>query len=132
MDNLKVTPVVGASEANQVTLNLNYITPAQAQNLVEMFDSAEAYAENFSALKAITKGLYKILTDTSANERTQIGRMFSVVNTMQAILLLEDMNEVWRITETSGLIPNTWPGFHTPPPVDIDKDFILRKEAINA
>ncbi|GEM_PF-4247014 len=105
MDNLKITPIVGASEAKQVTMNLNYITPDQAQQLIDMFDSPEAYAENFSALRAITTGLYKILLDTNVNERTQIGRMFSVVNNMQGILLRDDMKEVWRITEASGLMP---------------------------
>jgi hypothetical protein len=57
--------------------------------------------------------------------------MFSVVNNMQGILLLDDMNEVWRITEASGLMPNPWYGFQTPPPVDIDKDFYSRKGAGN-
>lgn len=67
-----------------------------------MFDSPEAYAENFSAIKIITRGLYKIIKDTNQPSDSKVGRMFSTVNDLQGLLLLDNMQEVDRIIRESG------------------------------
>lgn len=106
MDNVKITPITGTSEAKQVTLNLNYITPTQAQDLIEMFDSPEAYAENFSALKAITRGLFLIAQEGGQGSNTNLERMFNTVNIMQAILAPENYSDMMLILLKSGLMPD--------------------------
>jgi hypothetical protein len=92
----------------QLTIDLHYLNPDQARQLLKMFDSPEAYAENFSALKAITRGLYKIIDDSKPNDESPVIRMFHTVNNMQGILLLDDMQEVDRIIYNSGLMPDAW------------------------
>jgi hypothetical protein len=99
---------ISAKPVEEVTLNLKYLTATQAQELINMFDSPEAYAENFSALKGITRGLYKIIDDTNPSDGDPVSRMFHTVNNLQGILLLDDMQEVERIIHNSGLMPNVW------------------------
>ncbi len=94
--------------AAQITIDLHYLNPDQARQLLKMFDSPEAYAENFSALKAITRGLYKIIDDSKPDEASPIPRMFHTVNNLQDLLLLDNMQEVDRIIYNSGLMPDVW------------------------
>jgi hypothetical protein len=92
----------------RIIIDLQYLTTDQARQLIEMFDSPEAYAENFSAIKAITRGLYKVIEDTHAKIETPIARMFHVVNEMQGTLMRDDMREHERIINNSGLMPDPW------------------------
>lgn len=85
--------------------DLKYITADQAWQLIQMFDSPEAYAENFSAIKVITRGLYKIIEDTNQPSDSKVVRMFNTVNHLQGLLFLDDMQEVDRIIGESGLMP---------------------------
>jgi hypothetical protein len=95
----------------KLTIDLQYLTADQARNLIQMFDSPEAYAENFSAVKAITRGLYKLLENTNPPERSPILRMFHTVNNMQGTLMLDEMHEHERIITDSYLMPDAWYGF---------------------
>ncbi|WP_256004868.1 hypothetical protein [Pedobacter deserti] len=101
---------VKTETGQHVNLKLRYLNADQVRRLIKMFDSAEAYAENFSALKAITKGLYKLIED-SPDDQSRIVRMFRTVNSMQGALLLDDADEVERIVSRSGLMPDPWGGF---------------------
>lgn len=101
----------GSIASERIVLDLEYLSADQAKQLIEMFDSPEAYAENFSALKAITRGLYKIIEDTKPKVESPLGRMFRTVNNLQGLLLLHDMQEVDRIIRSSGLMPNSWFSF---------------------
>jgi hypothetical protein len=94
-----------------ISIDLQFLSPDQARQLIKMFDSPEAYAENFSALKAITRGLYKIIDDSLPPAENPISRMFNTVNNLQGLLLLDDAQEVDRIVNASGLMPNVWYGF---------------------
>jgi hypothetical protein len=94
-----------SKKPQRITIDLQYLNAAQAQQLIKMFDDPEAYAENFSALKAITKGLYKIILESKPDPDSPLPRMFHTVNNLQGILLLDDMQEVDRITRNSGLMP---------------------------
>ncbi|WP_285008795.1 hypothetical protein [Pedobacter faecalis] len=96
--------------SQHVNLKLRYLNAEQVRRLIKMFDSAEAYAENFSALKAITRGLYKLIED-SPDDQSRIARMFRTVNNMQGALLLDNADEVERIVSRSGLMPDPWGGF---------------------
>ena len=100
-------------EKNKLSTELQYLTIDQARQLIEMFDNPEAYAENFSALKAITRGLYKVIQDTNLSTTSPVGRMFKTVNNLQGILLLNDPQEVERILSVSGLMPDPWYGFRS-------------------
>lgn len=100
-----------AVENNRIIIDLQYLTTDQARHLINMFDSPEAYAENFSAIKAITRGLYKVIEDNKPKEKSPIVRMFHTVNEMQGMLMLDDMQEHERIIMKSGLMPNPWYGF---------------------
>ncbi|MBC8984765.1 hypothetical protein H9X96_03140 [Pedobacter sp. N36a] len=96
---------------SKFTTDLNFITPSQASRILKMFDSPEAYAENFAALKAITRGLYKLIDDNGYDNNDQVARMFQTVNRLQGILLLDDIQEVDRILRESSLMPDPWFGF---------------------
>lgn len=102
-----------SNKTEKLSIDLQYLTADQARQLIKMFDSPEAYAENFSAIKAITRGLYKVIEDTKPTPASQIGRMFHTVNNMQSLLLLDDMQEVERIISSSGLMPDPWYGFRS-------------------
>lgn len=109
IDNTTISP--SAKPAKRIVIDLQYLNADQARQLINMFDSPEAYAENFSALKAITRGLYNLIQDKGFHDNNQIGRMFHTVNNLQGWLLLDDMQEVSRILEDSGLMPDPWHGF---------------------
>ncbi|GGG93521.1 hypothetical protein [Pedobacter zeae] len=89
-----------------LTIDLNYITEDQARQVIKMFDSPEEYQRNFSAIKAITRGMFKLICNERGNHK--IKGMFDTVNNLQGILLLEDSQEVERILEASGLMPDVW------------------------
>lgn len=101
------------SQPNTITIDLKYITAKQAKQLIKMFDSPDAYAENFSAIKAITRGLHKIIMDSNPVGNTPIMRMFRTVNDMQGTLMLDDVQEHERIINNSGLMPNLWDSFRS-------------------
>lgn len=94
--------------------DLNYITPRQLRIIIDMFDTPEAYAENFSALKAIARGLYNLIQDKGFHNNNQIERMFHAVNNLQGILYPEDPEEGHRILQDSGLMPDPWQQFRSP------------------
>jgi len=102
-----------------LTINLEYITPDQARQVLEMFDGPEQYQKNFSAIKAITRGMFKLLCEGGPNQKIQ--GMFNTVNDLQSILLLDDMQEVDRILNASNLMPDVWKGFGTPANIDVDE-----------
>lgn len=108
-DNNKMVPA--AIPAERIVIELQYLNADQARCLIKMFDSPEAYAENFSAIKAITRGLFKALHNTNQKATTPIVRIFNVVNSMQDTLMLDDMQENERILNASGLMPDWWYGF---------------------
>lgn len=100
-----------SAKSTKFSIDLQYLNVDQARQLINMFDTAEAYAENFSALKAITRGLYKLIQDGGHDQNQKTIRMFHTVNNLQAILLLEDMQEVERILCNSGQMPAPWNSF---------------------
>lgn len=113
-NNVKNSKALATGNApERVTIDLKYLTADQARQLINMFDSPEAYAENFSAIKAITRGLYKVIEETKPTSASQIGRMFKTVNTLQSTLLLDNMQEVERIISSSGLMPDPWYRFRS-------------------
>ena len=77
-----------------------------------MFDSPDEYAENFSAIKAITRGLNNFLLENKPGINSPIGRMFNTVNEMQGTLMRDSMQEHQRILDASGLMPDQWRGFN--------------------
>lgn len=105
--------VRAAKSAERVIIDLQYLTADQARYLIKMFDSPEAYAENFSAIKAITRGLYRLLENTDPPEKSPLLRMFRTVNDIQGGLMLDDMHEHERILQDSGLMPDPWYGFRS-------------------
>lgn len=105
----KIVPA--ASNKQSIVIDLKYLNADQARSLIKMFDSQEAYAENFSAIKAITRGMFNVLHNTNQKAATPIVRIFNVVNSMQDTLMLDDMQENDRIVNASGLMPNCWYGF---------------------
>jgi hypothetical protein len=105
--------IVAPKPVHSITIDLQFLGPDQARQLIKMFDSAEAYAENFSALKALTRGLYKIIDDSRPPAESPVSRMFHTVNNLQGLLLLDDAQEVDRIINGSGLMPNVWYGFNS-------------------
>jgi len=112
---IKITDKEGVVTAikptNQIIIDLQYLTAEQATSLIKMFDSPKDYAENFSAIKAITRGLFNIILETRPEKGSPIGRLFDTVNDMQDAIMLDDMQENERILRQSGLMPNTWSGF---------------------
>lgn len=106
-----------------LTIDLQYITPDQARQVIGMFDGPEQYRKNFSALKAITRGLFKLLCE-GGNPKIQ--GMFNTVNDLQGILLLDDMQEVDRILSASCLMPDVWQGFITPPTINVDEIYYTK------
>lgn len=102
------TLIATARPIERVIIDLKYINADQASSLIRMFDSPEAYAENFSAIKAISRGLYKIIEDHSPTDDSQISRMFYTVNEIQGKLMLDDMQEHERIISSSGLMPDPY------------------------
>lgn len=95
-----------STKPTKCIIDLQYLNADQARQLINMFDTPQAYSENFSALKAITKGLYKLIQDGGHNKNQKTIRMFNTVNDLQGILLLENMQEVERILLDSGLMPD--------------------------
>lgn len=98
------------SDPIEFTIKLNYLNAGQAGMVLSMFDNEEDFAEYFSALKAITRGLYKILEDCDFKE-DKIKRMFKVVNELQGRLLPEDMQQTEQILKDSGLMPDPWQNY---------------------
>lgn len=111
--NLVIKQNLLTNRNEQININLQYLTADQAKYLIEMFDSPEAYAENFSAIKAISSGLYNVLENMNPPEKSPILRMFHIVNNMQGTLMLDDMQEHERILKESGLMPDPWNGFRS-------------------
>lgn len=95
----------GKAKSLHLSIDLGYLSADQARKIIRMFDTPEAYAENFSALKVITRGLYKVIEDKQLEPESQLGRMFKTVNGLQSALLPDDINEVDRIISNSGLMP---------------------------
>jgi hypothetical protein len=100
-----------SKSTGSITIDLQYLSVQQAKCLIEMFDTPEDYAENFSTIKAITRGLNRIIIDTKPGLKSPIGRMFHTVNEIQGVLMREDMKDHHRILDSSGLMPDPWIGF---------------------
>jgi hypothetical protein len=96
-----------------ITIDLQYLSVEQAKSLISMFDSPQEYAENFSAIKAITRGLDKLILETDPALKTPIRRMFHTVNEIQGTLMRDNMQEHQRIIDGSGLMPDAWHVFHS-------------------
>jgi hypothetical protein len=79
------------------TRELGYLTQKQANDVLKMFDSKEAYAKNFTALKTITSGFFDLLQDGGLSKNEKVGKMFNTVNNLQSALLPDNYMEMESI-----------------------------------
>lgn len=101
-------PAVTVKQTVKLKFELKYLSEKQAAQLLKMFDSPESFAENFSALKTVSRGLYKIIEENNVHLDDPLARMFKTVNDLQAWLYPDDIHEAERILQESGMVPNTW------------------------
>jgi hypothetical protein len=77
--------------SKEITIKLNFLTEHQLNQILKMFDSEDAYSQNYPPLKAISGGLYELITRDQKNVNPKIRKMFQAINSFQGALILNDI-----------------------------------------